>query len=168
MIRALILIAFLSCSSLSCAGDYSRDAFRHWIDADGDGENSRVEAIHTATVTGIVCPYTGELVTDTGILDIDHVIPLKWAWGHGAESWTADKREQFANDPMNLLPVIAAVNRSKGAKGPDEWLPPNGRFIPEYCRSWMNVCAKYKLDCDEHLLLEISGKYFETRNGIRP
>jgi hypothetical protein len=28
------------------------------------------------------------------------------------------KREQFANDPVNLFAVEARVNRQKGAKGP--------------------------------------------------
>jgi hypothetical protein len=32
----------------------------------------------------------------------------------------------FANDPGNLLATSASADRSKGAKGPDQWLPSFG------------------------------------------
>ena len=41
-------------------------------------------------------------------IDIDHVVPLAWSWDRGARQWSDDKREKFANDPVNLLPVEAS------------------------------------------------------------
>ena len=41
-----------------------------------------------------------------------HVVPLKWAWDHGADTWSRDKREKFANDPVNLWSVELSLNRS--------------------------------------------------------
>ncbi|WOH39538.1 DUF1524 domain-containing protein [Thalassotalea fonticola] len=55
---------------------------------------------------------------------MDHVVPIKWAWEHGARSWGVKKRVAFADAPANLLSVEASLNRCKGAKGVDEWLEP--------------------------------------------
>ncbi|MBX2868812.1 MAG: HNH endonuclease family protein [Acidiferrobacterales bacterium] len=55
-----------------------------------------------------------------------HVVPLKWAWNRGAKGWSQAKGERFANDMVNLWPVELSLNRSNGARGPDEWLPPSG------------------------------------------
>ncbi|MGM0953782.1 MAG: HNH endonuclease family protein [Pseudomonadota bacterium] len=54
---------------------------------------------------------------DASKIDIDHVVPLKWAWQHGANKWTKEKRERFANDPRNLWSVELSLNSQKGAKG---------------------------------------------------
>ncbi|MDN5915117.1 MAG: HNH endonuclease family protein [Pseudonocardia sp.] len=73
-------------------------------------------------------PYTGAVVTGrTRAIDVDHVVPLSLAWRTGAAHWTQDERERFANDPANLLAVVAAGpdgNRAKGDDGPERWLPP--------------------------------------------
>ncbi|WP_421921504.1 HNH endonuclease family protein [Marinobacter salarius] len=45
-------------------------------------------------------------------IDIDHIVPLKWAWERGAKGWTRAKRERFANDMVNLSPVDLGLNRS--------------------------------------------------------
>ncbi|WP_227520150.1 DUF1524 domain-containing protein [Marinobacter sp. LV10R510-11A] len=39
-------------------------------------------------------------------------------WERGANEWSREKREEFANDLRNLWPVEASLNRSKGAKDP--------------------------------------------------
>ncbi|WP_236079024.1 HNH endonuclease family protein [Marinobacter nauticus] len=52
------------------------------------------------------------MIQNAAEVDIDHVVPLNWAWGHGASSWPRQKREKFANDPVNLIPVEASLNRS--------------------------------------------------------
>ncbi|WP_461437940.1 HNH endonuclease family protein [Marinobacter nauticus] len=123
--------------------DYDRSRFGHgWQDDDGDCQNSRMEAlIEQSTVpvrfaTNKKCrvvsgrwlsPFTGNVIHNASDIDIDHVVPLKWAWNHGASEWTQEKREAFANDPRNLWTVEISLNRQKGAKGPDEWLPPQGK-----------------------------------------
>ena len=74
-------------------------------------------------------------------MDIDHVVPLHWAWTHGADVWTRERREAFANDPANLLPVESALNRQKGDKGPKDWLPPAGQCA--YIARFQRVVRTY-------------------------
>ena len=77
-------------------------------------------------------PYTGWVHLDAGGLDVDHVMPLAYAWSRGADAWDAEAREAFADDPANLLPIEARLNRQKGARGPLRWLPPDEGF---HCQS---------------------------------
>ena len=125
------------------SGKYNREMFDHWSDDDGNCINTRHELLmklSTSTVdTGKnkctaergrwLDPYTGKTFYNARDLDVDHVVPLKWAWDHGADQWTDEKRKQFANDEANLFAVQASVNREKGAKGPLEWLPPDSPDI---------------------------------------
>ncbi|AEY02974.1 hypothetical protein GU3_16344 (plasmid) [Oceanimonas sp. GK1] len=141
-------------------GRYSRAQFGHgWADTDGDCQNSRHEAL-IAQSTGPVrykdgrqcqvtagrwiSPFTGAVIHDPSKMDIDHVVPLKWAWEHGAKHWQKPKREQFANDPANLLSVEASLNRQKGAKGLDQWLPPANQC--QYALRFMRVLKTYDLE----------------------
>ena len=90
-------------------------------------------------------PGTGEVHTAVGALEIDHLVPLFYAWERGAHRWDPDKQRRFANDPSNLLAVGASVNRSKGAAGPLEWLPPEEAFVCEYLLRFLRVIARYEL-----------------------
>ncbi|MBR9829314.1 MAG: HNH endonuclease [Oceanospirillales bacterium] len=138
---------------------YSREQFgRGWADTDGDCQNSRHEALIAQSTgqvrfkTGRECrvvagrwisPFTGAVIHDPSAIDIDHVVPLKWAWDHGAANWSRAQRERFANDPANLLSVEASLNRQKGAKGPDQWLPPANQC--QYVLRFTRVMKTYKL-----------------------
>lgn len=152
-----------SSSTPSTNSGYSREQFGSgWADTDGDCQNSRHEAL-IAQSTGQVrfkdgrecsvtagrwiSPYTGEVIHDPRNIDIDHVVPLKWAWEHGADRWPHTLREKFANDPVNLLSVEASLNREKGAKGPDEWLPPAHQC--QYILRFLRVMKSYKLQLSE-------------------
>ncbi len=68
----------------------------------------------------LVNPYDARYVIDwnksDGGVDIDHVVALHNAWLRGAWDWKASKREQFANDPLNLLAVPSDVNEERGTK----------------------------------------------------
>jgi hypothetical protein len=90
-------------------------------------------------------PYTGKIYTEAKDLDIDHLVPLAYAWSRGAHSWSEAKRKQFANDPVNLYAVQARANRQKGAAGPTEWLPPNAAFHCEYLLRFVRVSKTYGL-----------------------
>lgn len=132
--------------------EYERSAFGHgWNDANGDCQDSRAEAlIATSTtvarfaddrrcrvVTGRwISPFTGNVIQNASDIDIDHLVALAWSWERGAGEWSREKREKFANDPVNLLPVELSLNRSKGARGPDEWLPPSGQcgYVARFTR----------------------------------
>jgi hypothetical protein len=48
------------------------------------------------------------------------------AWQTGASSWSAVKRVNFANDPLELLAVDEHNNESKGDADAASWLPPTG------------------------------------------
>ncbi len=136
---------------------YNRDDWDHWIDADGDCQDTRAEILirdskrpvtfssgRCTVVSGLwELPYTGGAVTSASQIDIDHIIPLKWAHGHGGDRWSSRQKRAFANDPENLLATYYSANRSKGAKGPDDWMPEVDRC--EYARRWERLLDKYEL-----------------------
>jgi len=144
---------------------YKRSYFGHgWADIDHDCQNSRMEALVAQSTAPVkfktdrecqviagrwISPFTNAVIHNASSIDIDHMVPLKWAWIHGAESWTQDKREQFANDPANLLSVESSLNREKGAKGPSEWLPPKNQC--QYVLRFERVVKKYKLQESDKL-----------------
>ena len=66
------------------------------------------------------------------------------AHGHGGDRWTLAQKRAFANDPENLLATWSSANRSKGAKGPDQWLPTVNQC--EYLLRWQVLANKYELN----------------------
>lgn len=136
---------------------YDRDDWPHWSDDDGDCMNTRHEMllaqadgdvnlspdgcyVSTGTWFG---PFSGKIYHRASDLDVDHVIPLKWAHDHGGAFWSTAQKQQFANDPLNLLVVDDGLNQSKGAKGPSEWMPPNQGYRCEYLARWGLVLDRY-------------------------
>ncbi|MGF1763265.1 HNH endonuclease family protein [Aliivibrio kagoshimensis] len=150
----------MKASSSQSANKYSRSQFGSgWSDSDKDCQNSRMEALISQSLapvhfkTGKECmvksgrwnsPYSGKTIYKASDIDIDHVVPLKWAWDHGANQWPKEKRVQIANDPANLLSVEASLNRQKGAKGLDEWLPPKNQC--QYIARFERIRITYGLD----------------------
>ncbi len=90
-------------------------------------------------------PYTAKYIIDPTLLDIDHLVPLKFAWEHGAGEWTHSARKLFSNNFLNLLVVDRNANRKKGAMGPLDWLPPNVSFQCKYIQSFLYVLSVYDL-----------------------
>lgn len=150
------------------SGSYTRRKYNHWIDTDGDKEDARVEVLiaeslipaqtkikngKVVVISGLwVCPYTGTVVTVPGELDVDHMVPLKEAHESGAYSWSKEKREAYANEltnPDHLIAVTSGSNRSKGAKDPAEWLPPNRAYWCEYIKDWIDIKKEYQLAIDQ-------------------
>ena len=140
--------------------------FGNWIDADGDCQNTRHEVlieesrIPVTFKTSRQCivisgewhdPYTGRLFTNPSLLDVDHVVPLKEAFDSGADEWSRQKKIRFANDLENrdhLIAVYRSANRSKGAKDPARWLPPNKDYHQEYIRIWLEIKKEWGLSID--------------------
>ena len=89
---------------------------------------------------------TGIFLSDASDVDIDHVIPLSYAHRHGGSSWTPSKKEQFANDPLNLLPAYHIENRRKSDKGPSEYLPSDKNLACAYIKRWKAIGIKYDLN----------------------
>ena len=142
------------------SGLYDRNLWPHWTDADQDCQDTRAELLiassrQTVTFTDPdQCtvatgrwydPYTNRTFTHAGDLDVDHFVPLRHAHGHGGDQWDKALRQQFANDPDNLIPVSASANRSKGARSPDQWLPDNRLYWCEYGRHWKRIKQRYQL-----------------------
>jgi hypothetical protein len=144
---------------------YDRDLFKHWIDADRDGCDTRREVLIAESITPVTVgsgcsltggkwfsAYDGVETTDASTFDIDHVVALKEAWDSGANSWTADRRQSFANDLENafsLIAVTASSNRSKGEKDPAEWLPTRTTYKCTYVIEWIRVKKAWNLTVDQ-------------------
>ena len=87
-------------------------------------------------------PYTGTVVTDPSTLDVDHMVPLGNAHASGAWRWSPERREQYANyldDPQHLIAVTASANRSKGARGPQNWKPDDRSYWCQYAVDWVTI-----------------------------
>jgi hypothetical protein len=145
---------------------YDRSLFRHWIDADNNGCDTRREVLisesRTKVKVGKKCALSGgtwfstfdnKTIKGSGTgIDVDHLVPLAEAWRSGAWRWTAEEREYFANDLKDervLIAVSASSNRSKGDKDPAKWLPKVSKEqICEYVLSWVAVKLRYSLTTD--------------------
>ncbi|MEV4786721.1 HNH endonuclease family protein [Streptomyces tuirus] len=94
-------------------------------------------------------PYTGKDIAwkkaKATEVQIDHVVPLSYAWQLGASRWSKEKREQLANDVLNLLPVSGSTNSAKRDSGPASWLPPNKSIRCSYAVRFAQVALKYDL-----------------------
>lgn len=94
-------------------------------------------------------PYTGKSIPfakeNAGVVQVDHVVALAAAWRVGAAGWDPQKRQNFANDPRNLLVVDASVNQSKSDSTADEWMPPNASYHCEFARIVVTVKVAYGL-----------------------
>lgn len=142
---------------------YDRGLFSHWSDLDGDGcdtrrevliRDSQVEPVRDPNRTCWVVSglwysyYDDQWVGGPSSLDIDHLVPLAEAWDSGAYGWSSGRREEFANDEGALVAVTARSNRSKGARDPAEWMPPNDAFTCPYISAWVATKARWGLSVD--------------------
>ena len=143
--------------------EYNRRDWRHWVDADRDCQDARAEvlieesrsAVSFATDEGCqvtggewLGPWSGEVFTDAGDVDIDHHVPLGHAHESGGWRWDADRKRKYANDlahPPSLQVTSASVNRSKGKKPPDAWRPENRAGWCRYAADWIDVKARWQL-----------------------
>ncbi|MBW0017443.1 MAG: HNH endonuclease [Mycobacterium sp.] len=81
-------------------------------------------------------------------VQIDHIVPLAYAWDMGAYAWPDPERKRFANDPANLLAVQGQANQDKGDLPPGEWMPPNAAFACQYAMQFITVLRGYQLPVD--------------------
>ena len=141
---------------------YDRDLFTLWVDADGDGCNTRYEVLITeaedAPSVGSGCAlsggrwysyYDGVSHTVAGELDIDHMVPLAEAWDSGARTWTTATRQAYANDLgdyRSLVGVTDNVNQAKGDQDVAEWLPQYDKC--RYLREYVAVKHRWRLTVD--------------------
>lgn len=144
--------------------EYSRKLWKHWVDVDKDCQDARQEVlirdsevpvtytderqcrVATGKWTG---PYTGTVVEDPSKVDVDHLVALQDAHLSGGWEWDADQRKAFANNQTHLLATTQFGNRSKGAKGADQWLPPLETYRCEYIARWLAVKEAHELTMTE-------------------
>ena len=96
--KLLFLLLFSPALLATTIPDYNRSDWNHWIDADNDCQDTRHEllvreslepvAFNTTSqcrvVTGLwYGNYLGVVLDQSSDLDLDHIIPLKWAHEHG-------------------------------------------------------------------------------------
>ena len=133
---------------------YSRREYKHWVGSPCDTRETVLKNSGTNVTTGDNCrivsgtwddPYTEgqQNITNPKELDIDHIIPLGYANSHGASSWSAEKKQQFANDTSQLWAVSAKENRSKGDKGVADYLPKDNQC--KYVQTWVETAKKYDI-----------------------
>jgi hypothetical protein len=145
------------------ASPYRRDAFgEDWIDADNDCHNTRAEVLMTETLEPVtfnangctvatgrwVDPWDGFTSNKASDFQIDHMVPLADAWRSGASTWTAERRQAFAQnltDPNELNALHGSLNTSKSDKTPDQWKPPDRSSWCRYANEWVEIKVTWTL-----------------------
>ena len=93
-------------------------------------------------------PYLAHHLENPAHLDVDHHVPLKNAYFSGGWAWDAERKQQYANyleDPAHLIAISARHNRSKGARGPEEWAPPDNSLWCQYATDWAQIKQRWEL-----------------------
>ena len=162
---ALLFIALLPIQISACP-KYNRKDYRHWIDEDRDCQNTRNEVLIQESLDPVsfksnkgckvlsgrwLGAFTGQIFNNPKQLDIDHLVPLKEAHDSGAHAWSKPRKWEYANDmshPDHLIAVSSRANRSKGAKDPSEWLPPDRSYWRHYAQAWVGIKIRWGLTAD--------------------
>jgi len=161
--EALTVLNSLEVKGRAAKTGYTRSQFPHWSDPDRNGCDARNDTLKrdltqiifkTGTrdckvLTGqLLDPFSGKVITFSSTksnIDIDHVVALSNAWQTGAAYFDKTKRQQIANDPLNLLAVDFSLNRQKGDGDAATWLPPLKSYRCDYVSRQIAVKAKYGL-----------------------
>jgi len=97
---------------------------------------------------------TGEIigpVNPRNVVDIDHIIPLKWAWDHGASVWGYEKRNRFANDKRFLIVTTKKHNIRKSDNGADFYIPSDPAIACGYISMFSQAAIEYVLDINPRI-----------------
>ena len=142
---------------------YDRDDWQHWIDADGDCQDTRAEVLirdSSAPVTFTsssnctvktgqwLDPWTTITFSVASDVDIDHTVPLANAHRSGGWNFSATEKRNFANDLENIDALRAmddSTNSSKGSRGPESWKPPAEDSWCDYATDWASIKIRWEL-----------------------
>lgn len=87
-------------------------------------------------------PYGGRDYREASDVEIDHFVPLKNTYTHGAHAWNSRKRcvyTNFMGDREHLLPVYGRENGKKSDRGPEGYLPPQRAYHCRYITNWLRI-----------------------------
>lgn len=154
-VMPLLLVSALEFVSAQVDTPFNRSAWlSSWKDEDKDCQNTRQEVLIQESlvppvmdstgckvVSGIwFSLYTGEVITDPGKLDIDHLVPLGNAHASGGYLWENAHKKVYANSltkGYHLIAVASSANRSKQDKSPEQWMPSYVPFQCTYLKYWV-------------------------------
>ena len=176
------LLTALDCISIAeeHVGGYDRTLFKHWIDQDHDGKNTRAEVLIAESLVPVHFTasgktvstgkwrslYDGAIWTRASDVDIDHVVALGEAWRSGAWKWSAARRQAYANDlgvSWTLRAVTDNVNQEKSDDDPTYWLPPLESATCVYLTDWVAVKIRWKLTVDAEERQSIRDGWLDAR-----
>ena len=147
--------------------EYDRGNWKHWSDADGDCQDARQEVLVEESLDEVTFEtdrqcrvetgrwygaFTGAYFEDPEDVDVDHMVPLKNAHNSGGWAWSLAMKEEYANnlgDDDHLIAVQDNANQSKGARGPDEWMPLDETYWCQYATDWAEIKARWDLTMTE-------------------
>lgn len=139
---------------------YNEDDWPYWLTT-GGCQDIRTQVLEITSETPVtwtnprhcaireglwIDPYTNEEFTRAAKLEVDHIISPVYANAANGYQWDDQKRAQFANDPLNLIPVGRDIQRKKRDRGIGSWRPPNEEYLCDYAVAWRDVAYKYDLD----------------------
>lgn len=151
---------------------YKRTEWKHWISYETPCWTTREEVLDRQAEKGSVTyldkddketkdkskacsiksgvwidPYSKETIKDPTKLDIDHTGALSWTAKAGGQDWDKTTKQNYANDFDHLVATTAKENRTKGDKGPSEWMPESSKC--EYAKVYTHIVKKYKLNLNK-------------------
>ncbi|WP_346771035.1 HNH endonuclease family protein [Janibacter cremeus] len=100
-------------------------------------------------------PFTGTTISfvrgqeTSREVQVDHLVALSNAWQTGAQQLGEQRREDLANDPLNLLAVQGSANAQKGDGDAATWLP-RAAYRCEYAAGQIAVKQRYDLWVTPH------------------
>ena len=143
--------------------DYDRGDWKHWVDADGDCQDARQEVLIAESLEPVTfetdekcrveagqwwAPHLGHHLGNPSHIDVDHHVPLKNAHLSGGWVWSPAEKERYANylgEENHLVAISSRHNRSKGARGPEEWAPPDNALWCDYATDWTKIKQRWNL-----------------------
>ena len=144
--------------------EYDRSHWRHWIDEDGDCQDARQEVLLAESLDRVTFEtdrecrvetgrwygaFDGHDLENIGHVDIDHMVPLKNAHISGAWAWSPEMYANHLGDDDLLIAVASRANRSKGARGPEEWRLPDETYWCQYASDWTEIKSRWDLTMTE-------------------